>query len=116
MHVPFRVLPHQMPQLSLAAFRAEVELRQDSITLRDSDGERVVPESRLTAWQSDIGATFKYSGKVMTGPRLTPNVAKARRGTALGEICTCGLLCPGQCLKRFFVACAAWVCVAAGAG
>ena len=35
MHVPFRVLPHQMPQLSLAAFRAEVELRQDTITLRD---------------------------------------------------------------------------------
>lgn len=39
---------------------AEVALNRDTIKLDNGDGTtKVVPEARLTGWQSDIGATFK---------------------------------------------------------
>ena len=41
---------------------------------------RLVPEARLTGWQSDCGASFAYSGKVMTPPAcgLSPLLAQVR--------------------------------------
>lgn len=44
-------------------FLDEVQLHRDTIYL--DSGARAVEESRLTGWQSDIGATFIYSGKEM---------------------------------------------------
>mmetsp|Transcript_39677 Transcript_39677/g.88163 ORF Transcript_39677/g.88163 Transcript_39677/m.88163 type:complete len:200 (+) Transcript_39677:696-1295(+) len=78
MSVPFEVLPLMMPELQLQDFMSEVELRQDVILL--DNGARAVQEARLTAWQSDIGATFKYSGKEMVPGEggMTPYVAKVR--------------------------------------
>lgn len=56
----------------------EVALQRDTIYL--DNGTRAVPEARLTAWQSDIGATFRYSGKEMEAPPggMTPRVAAVR--------------------------------------
>jgi alkylated DNA repair dioxygenase AlkB len=51
------------------------QLRQESIV--GASGESI-PERRLTAWQSDSGASFRYSGKVMTGPPLSPQLAEVR--------------------------------------
>uniref|UniRef100_A0A383V5G7 Fe2OG dioxygenase domain-containing protein n=1 Tax=Tetradesmus obliquus TaxID=3088 RepID=A0A383V5G7_TETOB len=66
MAVPFLVLPNLMPQLRLNDVTSEVTLSRDVIYLSDdAGGSRAVPEARLTGWQSDIGATFKYSGKEM---------------------------------------------------
>lgn len=78
MAVPFEVIPCFLPHLQLDAFVAEVQLNRDNITL--DGGSRLVPESRLTGWQSDIGATFEYSGKVMEPPAggMTPHVAQVR--------------------------------------
>ncbi len=41
-------------------------------------GSAPVPESRLTAWQCDCGAPFRYSGKEMIPPPggMTPLVAQ----------------------------------------
>ncbi|EFJ49206.1 hypothetical protein VOLCADRAFT_104423 [Volvox carteri f. nagariensis] len=63
MGVPFSVVPRFMPELRLNDFMSEVELRRDTIYL--DDGGRAVEESRRTGWQSEIGATFRYSGKEM---------------------------------------------------
>jgi hypothetical protein len=66
MQVPFLVLPNLMPQLRLNDVTSEVTLSRDIIYLSDNGGgSRAVPEARLTGWQSDIGATFCYSGKEM---------------------------------------------------
>jgi alkylated DNA repair dioxygenase AlkB len=56
-----------------------VALQRDVILL--DGGTRAVQEARLTAWQSDVGATFRYSGKEMQQPApagLTPRVAAVR--------------------------------------
>ncbi|GIL58763.1 hypothetical protein Vafri_13762 [Volvox africanus] len=63
MRVPFSVVPRFMPTLRLEDFMSEIELRRDTIYL--DDGSRAVEESRMTGWQSEIGATFRYSGKEM---------------------------------------------------
>jgi hypothetical protein len=79
MGTPFRVYPGLFPSLQLDLLMEEVELRQDFIYLEG--GTRQVPEARLTGWQSDIGATFCYSGKEMQPQgRLTPLVAQVRQG------------------------------------
>ncbi|GFR42081.1 hypothetical protein Agub_g2922 [Astrephomene gubernaculifera] len=77
--LPFHVIPGVFPELKLEDFMAEVELRRDVIYLED--GSRAVEESRLTGWQSDIGATFRYSGKEMQpqgGGGFTPAIRKVR--------------------------------------
>lgn len=78
MGVPFSVVPRFLPQINLQDFMSEVELRRDTIYL--DDGKRAVEESRLTGWQSDIGATFRYSGKEMQPQPggLSHNVRKVR--------------------------------------
>ncbi|WIA23492.1 hypothetical protein OEZ85_000237 [Tetradesmus obliquus] len=64
---PATKLPQQQQQqLRLNDVTSEVTLSRDVIYLSDdAGGSRAVPEARLTGWQSDIGATFKYSGKEM---------------------------------------------------
>ncbi|KAG1660596.1 hypothetical protein FOA52_003027 [Chlamydomonas sp. UWO 241] len=78
MALPFRMLPARMRDLRLDDFVKEVELRQDTVYL--DGGERAVTESRLTGWQSNVGASFKYSGKEMEpGPGgMTPRVKAVR--------------------------------------
>lgn len=78
MEVPFRVYPQVLPDLKLKDFMEEINLKRDVIYL--DEGTRAVPEARLTAWQSDIGATFVYSGKEMIPPPggLTASVARVR--------------------------------------
>ncbi|KAG2454789.1 hypothetical protein HYH02_000624 [Chlamydomonas schloesseri] len=78
MAVPFTVVPQFMPGLRLEDFMAEVRLNRDTIYLED--GSKAVEESRLTGWQSDIGATFKYSGKEMIPDPsgMTPAVRQVR--------------------------------------
>ncbi|KAG2440030.1 hypothetical protein HXX76_004147 [Chlamydomonas incerta] len=78
MAVPFAVVPQFMPGLRLEDFMAEVALNRDVIYLED--GSKAVEESRLTGWQSDIAATFKYSGKEMIPDPsgMTPAVRKVR--------------------------------------
>jgi len=84
MGVPFQVLPLFQPALSLDALLAEVALNRDLIQLRP--GEAAVPESRLTGWQSDIGASFCYSGKEMQAQAggMTRRVAEVRGRSAPG--------------------------------
>lgn len=41
-------------------------------------GPQVLSESRLTAWQSDDGLEFSYSGKVMEPAPFSPNVLRLR--------------------------------------
>jgi hypothetical protein len=87
MAVPFLVLPNLMPDLLLNDVTSEVTLSRDVIYLSDnSGGSRAVPEARLTGWQSDIGATFFYSGKEMQPQPggMTP-------------------ICAQVCLQNFFV-------------
>lgn len=63
--------------LTLDALRGEVALRQEMVV--GSDGRSLVEESRLTAFLSDVGASFSYSGKEMhsAGP-MPPLVAAVR--------------------------------------
>ncbi|MGQ3285634.1 hypothetical protein [Bosea sp. (in: a-proteobacteria)] len=78
MGVPFTVLPLALPQLQLPDLLAEVALQQDTIYLEG--GGKAVQEPRLTGWQSDLGASFRYSGKVMGAGAggMTPGVARVR--------------------------------------
>jgi alkylated DNA repair dioxygenase AlkB len=78
---PGRPLPPPAPAPA-QDFVPEVALRRDVIYL--DGGSRAVEEARLTAWQSDIGATFLYSGKEMVPPPggLTPSVAAVRDALA----------------------------------
>ena len=79
MGAPFSLHPGAMAplRLGLAALQAEVALKRDEV--KTASGE-VMPETRLTAWQSDFGDSFRYSGKAMAAPPggLTPRVAAAR--------------------------------------
>jgi hypothetical protein len=77
--VPFLVLPNLFPYLHLDNFMKELSLKSDIIRLTDESGAvREVNESRMTDWQSDVGATFCYSGKEMvpTGEGLTAQIAQ----------------------------------------
>ena len=56
-------------------------LRYDTILLEGKE----VQESRATAWLSDNGATFKYSGKEMEGGPLTPTIRRVRDQLALNQ-------------------------------
>ncbi|GLC37428.1 hypothetical protein PLESTB_001587100 [Pleodorina starrii] len=108
MAVPFSVVPQFMPELRLEDFMSEVELRRDTIYL--DDGSRAVEESRMTGWQSEIGATFKYSGKEMqpqTGG-LSPSVLKVRDAlTAMTGVVYDSVLinyyADGKCGMRYHV-------------
>jgi hypothetical protein len=64
------------PRVAAQELQGEVALRRDTIYLEG--GARAVEESRLTGWQSDIGATFCYSGKDMAPQPggLSPAVRK----------------------------------------
>ena len=79
MGAPFALHPAALAplRLGLAALQAEIALKRDDV--RTASGE-VMPETRLTAWQSDFGDSFRYSGKAMAAPPggLTPRVAAAR--------------------------------------
>jgi alkylated DNA repair dioxygenase AlkB len=79
MGAPFSLHPGALAplRLGLAALQAEVALKRDEV--KTASGE-VMPETRLTAWQSDFGDSFRYSGKAMAAPPggLTPRVAAAR--------------------------------------
>ncbi|KAK9830177.1 hypothetical protein WJX72_010148 [[Myrmecia] bisecta] len=72
---PFTVVPGFIPDLRMADVLAEITLQRDLIVMADG---RVVEEARETAWQSDAGLTFCYSGKEMSGGSLTPFVAHIR--------------------------------------
>eukprot|EP00798_Chlamydomonas_sp_ICE-L_P015481 gene15481-21567_t len=80
MGLPFELLPGSMPFLNLEELVAEVKMKRDIIFL--DGGKKPVEESRLTGWQSDIGATFIYSGKEMQpqdgGTALSPWVTRVR--------------------------------------
>ncbi|KAG8470748.1 hypothetical protein KFE25_009169 [Diacronema lutheri] len=69
--LPFRVLSGVCVAVPYETLEAELRphLRRELIALRDSRGERLVPEARLTGWQSRAGVPFSYSGKSMA-----PNV------------------------------------------
>ena len=83
MAVPWRVLPGAFPQLTLEQLRQEVALSQEQIWIEAE--ERWQDESRLTAWQSDAGVPFEYSGKSMqpAAGGLSPAVRAVR--DALGS-------------------------------
>lgn len=66
--LPFRALSGVFADsVSYAALEAELRphLRRELIALCDSQGERLVPEARLTGWWSRAGVPFRYSGKEM---------------------------------------------------
>lgn len=72
--------------LSLEALLAESAPRRDEIRSGSTEfTHAVVPESRLTAWQSDVNAPFTYSGKDMPprvgeaeGAGMSPRIAQIR--------------------------------------
>jgi len=72
-----------LPHLSVEALHSELRevLRQDTIVSASSG--QPVPERRETAWFSDTGRAFRYSGKLMTGGRLPPTLAAVRDALAL---------------------------------
>jgi len=74
--LPFAVYPNLCPGLSVEALTGEADFRRDDVVTASG---ALLPESRLTGWQSDVGASFHYSGKTMepSGP-LTPRVAAVR--------------------------------------
>ncbi|MEW5316236.1 MAG: hypothetical protein WDW38_007617 [Sanguina aurantia] len=100
MDVSFEVVPHFMPGLEIQDFLDEVQLHRDTIYL--DSGARAVEESRLTGWQSDIGATFIYSGKEM---RPQQRHAVRDRLTELTGVCYDSVLInyyhDGRCGMRF---------------
>ena len=56
--------------LSLDELLAEASPRRDEIRSGSAKfTEEIIPETRLTAWQSDVGECFHYSGKAMR-PRV----------------------------------------------
>ena len=76
---PFTLLPGALAplRLRLEDLREEVALSRDNVQTASG---RVMPEARLTAWQSDGGHSFTYSGKNSVPPPggLTPKVAAVR--------------------------------------
>ena len=76
---PFTLLPGALAplRLRLEDLREEVALSRDDVQTASG---RVMPEARLTAWQSDGGHSFRYSGKNSVPPPggLTPRVAAVR--------------------------------------
>jgi len=74
LEVPFQVIPGAFPSVSLDSLVNEVDLQRQDVWI-DRENQWL-PESRLTAWQSSIGATFRYSGKEMIPPPsgLSPGV------------------------------------------
>eukprot|EP00775_Hariotina_reticulata_P001430 gene1430-1771_t len=78
----------------------ELSLRSDVIRLTDESGAvREVLESRMTDWQSDIGATFCYSGKEMVPTRdgLSPRIAQVYDSVLINYYAD------GKCGMRFHV-------------
>ena len=76
---PFTLLPGCLARLRLKLedLREEVALNRDEVHTASG---KVLPEARLTAWQSDGGHSFRYSGKTSAPPPggLTPRVAAVR--------------------------------------
>eukprot|EP00879_Flechtneria_rotunda_P033190 GHRR01036735.1.p1 GENE.GHRR01036735.1~~GHRR01036735.1.p1 ORF type:complete len:333 (+),score=96.16 GHRR01036735.1:102-1001(+) len=96
--VPFLILPNIMPSLNLDSVIHEATLKRDVIYLTNANGDRkAVCEARSTGWQSDIGATFCYSGKEMVPAKngLTPIIAQVIAKWSLRyHLCTSWVLYP----------------------
>lgn len=66
--LPFRAVSGALAEsIQFEALQAELRphIKRELISLRDSQGERSVPEARLTGWWSRANIPFKYSGKEM---------------------------------------------------
>lgn len=96
-------------------FMSEVALNRDTIQLDAGDGStKLVPEARLTGWQSDIGATFRcaQAASVHTAQRL--HCLKGGRrwlcgavwGRSLpdGRTCNCVTVCGHACCGQHYKA------------
>ena len=82
------------PSAAVAALAAELPLRRETIASGSATPSKSeVAEDRGTAWLSDSGRSFAYSGKVMAaGHALTPNVRRIRDAVdaSIGErYCSC---------------------------
>jgi alkylated DNA repair dioxygenase AlkB len=80
--LPFALDASLFPELSLPALLAELRplLAEEQIISRGSGD--VVPERRATAWLSDSGRSFAYSGKTMSGGKLTASLSALRDSLA----------------------------------
>ena len=78
---PFEHHAGVLPHLRLPDLLEELSplLRRETVVAASGLS---VEERRETCWLSDSGSDFCYSGKVMTGGRLTPRVAAARDALA----------------------------------
>jgi hypothetical protein len=76
LNLPFRVMQRFLPDVSLESSAEGVAWARDMIEL---GGGVALPESRLTAWQSnDPSLCFEYSGKRMEPLPFTPGVDRCR--------------------------------------
>ncbi|KAG5187647.1 hypothetical protein JKP88DRAFT_206995 [Tribonema minus] len=82
--LPFSVHQRLLPASwsNVESIMQEVEFRRDEIRLGEGGVEKVLEESRLTAWQSCTGLSFSYSGKTMAPQPMTPTVIKLREALA----------------------------------
>lgn len=75
---PFEHFPGALVHLQLTVVDLAAETRPQREAVVTAEG--TLPEQRLTAWQSELGRSFEYSGKVMRAQAqpFTPLVAAAR--------------------------------------